>query len=399
MFGCRNGQAGAECLQDAPAASSRQDAAGWDLVAGTTIRMLWDNTGSRSTYWSRSSSDGRYIASGLAQANASNDLGQIVDLETQAVIAGNFSYAPTFFPDASGFMVQRGGGTSSSTPGGPTNGAPDVGDVAITCNMSVLQGEPAALNFDEPECVSLESQLGLYEQLGTSTNGSDYWVVYGPYDGDDGGFRPVLDNPPAAFATQSTTTLVPMLNQGSTFTFGSPVRLSTPLQGDPMLSPSGRLLVTRVKGQEQSRDIEGSAVVTAEQSGYALTLVSTSQAGSAWSASLDEVARICLSGGKPVISYDERWMVLHHYVTDADAGELGFSGANDPAFAAYRELGASNLYLVDLSNGAARRITNMAPGQHALFSHFRSDNWIYFVVRTTALSEYFVASDAALILE
>ena len=86
-------------------------------------------------------------------------------------------------------------------------------------------------------------------------------------------------------------------------------------------------------------------------------------------------------------------------VTDADAEELGFSGPEDPAFADYRERGASNLMLVDLRSGAATRITGMPPGQYALFPHFRSDGWIYFVVRTLDGAEYFVASDAALTLE
>jgi hypothetical protein len=42
----------------------------------------------------------------------------------------------------------------------------------------------------------------------------------------------------------------------------------------------------------------------------------------------------------------------------------------------------------------------MQPGQYALFPHFRSDGWIYFMVRTFGgETEYVVASDAALLLE
>jgi hypothetical protein len=92
-------------------------------------------------------------------------------------------------------------------------------------------------------------------------------------------------------------------------------------------------------------------------------------------------------------------MVLHHYVTDEDAAALGFSGPDDPAFAQYRELGASNLYLVDLLDGTSRAITRMGPGQYAIFPHFRSDGWIYFVVRTLDGDELFAASDAAVLLE
>ena len=92
-------------------------------------------------------------------------------------------------------------------------------------------------------------------------------------------------------------------------------------------------------------------------------------------------------------------MVFHHYVVDADAVDLGFSSANDTGFADYQEVGSSNLYLVDLTTGDSRRLTNMPAGQYALFPHFRSDGWIYFVVRTLENEEYFVATDAALVVE
>ena len=166
-----------------------------------------------------------------------------------------------------------------------------------------------------------------------------------------------------------------------------------------MLSPSGRLLVTRVKGREFTTRIGGRDIVTAEQSGYALHLVSTERDGDEWSATLADVGRICKTGGKAVVSYDERWMVFHHYVTLDDAAELGFASADDPDFARYLEAGASNLYLADLRDGSVHRITQMAPGQYALFPHFRSDGWIYFVVRTLDGDEWFAASDAALLLD
>jgi hypothetical protein len=89
--------------------------------------------------------------------------------------------------------------------------------------------------------------------------------------------------------------------------------------------------------------------------------------------------------------------VFHHYVTSADAVELGFTGPSDPSFAPYLAQGAANVYLMDLQTGVPTRITNMAPGQYALFPHFRSDGWIYFLVRDkNSGKEYVMASDAAL---
>jgi Tol biopolymer transport system component len=157
--------------------------------------------------------------------------------------------------------------------------------------------------------------------------------------------------------------------------------------------------VLRVKGQEFNTTVDGFDVVVAEQSGYALYAVDTAQVSGQGSASLRDLGRICLSGSKATFSYDERWLIFHHYVTDADAVDLGFSGPSDPGFADYREQGASNLMLVDLRTGSTQRITSMNPGQYALFPHFRSDGWIYFVVRTVDSAEYFAASDAALVLE
>jgi hypothetical protein len=113
------------------------------------------------------------------------------------------------------------------------------------------------------------------------------------------------------------------------------------------------------------------------------------------------IATYCVNGGKPDISYDERWMVLHTYVsnTDVDAQELGFIDQNDPGFAPYIAEGAANLFLVDLRTSLSRRITDVSPGEYALFPHFRSDGWIYFVVRNRTNTEWVAASNAALILE
>jgi hypothetical protein len=399
MFGCDEGETGAECLGGAPLARDIAGGADWD-AAGARIRILHDNSATRSRFWSRTSPDGRFIASGLSEGGRSGFTGQFVDLASERVIAADFSYDPTFFPDNSGFLVQRDGGYSSAAPGGgPTSGGADRGDVAVLCEQSVLAGDPDEVSGDEAQCVALDSEIGLYQQLAKSLDGEDYWVVFGAYDSDNGGNAPVLGNPSAAFASDGVTTLTPMINRGSSFEPGPSTRVPTPLQGDPMLSPSGQLLVTRVKGREFTTRVGGRDIVTAEQSGYALHLVSTERDGDRWSATLSDVGRICKTGGKAVVSYDERWMVFHHYVTGGDAAELGFASADDPDFDRYLEFGASNLYLVDLRDGSVHLITRMNPGQYALFPHFRSDGWLYFVVRTLDGDEWFAASDAALLLE
>lgn len=79
--------------------------------------------------------------------------------------------------------------------------------------------------------------------------------------------------------------------------------------------------------------------------------------------------------------------------------DLGFTGANDPGFMPYATQGAANIYLLELRTGRRIRVTNMGPGQYALFPHFRSDGWIYFLIRTpAAAAEHVIASDAALLM-
>lgn len=396
MYGCASGQSGSACLSSLPRAgdSSVSFSAGWEMP-GTQLRILHDNTASHTTYWSRSSADGRFIGSGLRDASDPTIAGQFVDLQGAGkTIIGDFAYDATFFPDNSGFLVQRGGYDDGSDKG-PSDGTAKSAAQAVVCPQSVIESDPNEVVGDEPGCSLIDGTFGLYQQPGKAVDGSDYWVVFGSYQSDNGGFGPTLEDPAAAFDAQSSVTLTPMLNQGNAFVAGGGSKIVTPHQGDPVLSPSGGLLVTRAKGAE----VTNGNVIRAEQAGYALYRVSASGTAGNETATLHDVGRVCLQGSKATISYDERWMVFHHYVGAADATALGFSGPNDPGFADYLTSGSSNLYLVDLTTGTSQRITNMQPGQYALFPHFRSDGWIYFVVRTLDDNEYFAASDAALVSE
>lgn len=401
MYGCAAGQTGSACLSGLPRASSTAYGAGWESAPATQIRILRDNSETPSNYWSRSSADGRFVASGLRNVDNDGFGGQIFDLQLGRNIPGDFAYDATFFPDNSGFLVQEAVEEEEVSPGAPSNGTVPSGAAALICEQSVLTSADEVTSH-EPECTLADDKFGLYQQPARALDGGDYWVVHGSYESDSGGFEPTLEDPSAAFEADSSLTLTPMLNQGGGFEVGSAVRLLTPRQGDPMLSPSGGLVVLRAKGKEVHTTEGGFDVVKAEQSGFALYRVTTgapAPGGSAPTASLQDLGRVCLSGGKAMFSLDERWLVFHHYVGAADAVALGFTGPNDPGFAPYATHGASNLYLVDLLTGAVQRITGVAPGQYALFPHFRSDGWIYFVVRTLGGEEYFAASDAALVSE
>ena len=397
-FGCTGNQSGSACLGSFPLASASGATSGWQALDGAQIRVLYDNSQSRSTYWSRVSPDGRYLASGLLQTDDDGHNGQIIDLTDSHVIPGNFRYDATFFPDGSGFIFQQEeGATTSSSDTEPTDGSVSAGAQALTCDYSVLSDgltELTGTDDQAPLCHQVNGKLGLYQQLAASVSGSDYWVVHGSYTSDNGGFEPVLNNPSAAYEATSKITLTPMVDSGNGYNAGTAQQVALPRQGDPMLSPSGTLLATRIKGRETTSSDD--SVIAAEQAGYALYSLTASSSATP---TLKDLGRLCVQGGKPTFSYDERWMVFHRYVTDSEATELGFADADAAAFQDYKDNGSANLYLVDLKDGSSKRLTNMPPGEFALFPHFRSDGWIYFVVRTIGGKEYFAATDAAILKE
>jgi len=396
-FGCLEGQSGSACLAGFPLSGASAATSDWQALGGAQIRVLHDNSAALSSYWSRASADGRYIASGLRNFDDSARAGQIIDLADGRVIPANFHYDASFFPDASGLVLQQSdGGDLGAAATEPSDGRVSARETALTCDYSVLSSNVTELSGDEPECRQIIGRVGLYQQLAKSLDGADYWVVHGSYTSDDGGFEPVLSNPSAAYEADSRVTLTALVNLGDGYRAADSVQVSLPQQGDAMLSPSGQLLATRIKGRE--RDIDQD-LIAAEQAGYALYKLGTSQSGGEALASVQDLGRICVQGGKPTFSYDERWLVFHRYVTPADAMDLGFSSADAQGFQGYRESGSANLYLVDLSSGMLTRLTNMPPGKFALFPHFRSDGWIYFVVRTLDDQEYFAATDAALLLD
>ena len=282
------------------------------------------------------------------------------------VIGVDGAYDPGFYPDNSGFMFQ-------GTPRGTG-----------TCAQSVLTtGMPTRIRFSEVGCSS--SDVGLYQHLGASLDGGDYWVVNSVWSGDPGD---ELSDPQVFADPSSRTTLLRFTNTGSGASFvpAGEVSAATAWEGNAVISPTMRMLVTQL------------ARASGEPLGYVLRGIELTRdaSGAVTSVELPELARYCLPGGKAAISLDDRWIVTHHRATNADATDLGFSGPSDPGFAAYR--GVSNVYLIDVLTGREIRVTNMQPGQRALFPHFRSDGWLYFLVRDRTLPERIVASDAGIVL-
>ena len=362
MHGCGAATDPKLCLADVPLGAEQTYGVGWDLPGHGQLRVLAD-VDYESSYWSRSSPDGRFIAHGVRNVSGS----YVLDLQRQAMrVPINAQYDPNWFPDNTGFVFQ----------GGPRN----------VCGQSVLTSNPASITMTEPECSSIAT-IGLYEHVGRALAG-DYFAIDSGFVSDDGGHEPTLRDPYASFGSTASLSFIPMIWTGTKYQAKPQVTIKTPFEGDTVMSPSAKLVITRVAGPND------------KQLGYVLRKVEATPSGTSYTIAAPEIARYCFSGGKPGFSYDERWIAFHHYVTAADAVALGFTGPSDPAFQPYLTQGAANLYLMDLGTGDAVRITNMPPGQYALFPHFRSDGWIYAVVRdTNANHEYMVASDAALLAE
>ncbi|MEZ4366401.1 MAG: PPC domain-containing protein [Kofleriaceae bacterium] len=360
MFGCSGQQTGSACLTSLPRASSKPYGAGWEAQSGATLRILREFN-FKTYYWMRSSADGRFIGNG-AQTDAG---GMISDLQENKDIPVSAAYDPGFFPDNRTWLFQ-------GTPIG-----------AAVCQMSLLTGKPNSVAFNEPAC-SAAGNVGLYQHLGQGLGNGDYFAINSQFTSDNGGDGPD-EEPTADFAADSQMTFIPLVFNGTGYVEKDPVSVDAPFEGDSVISPSTKLVVSRIAG------------AGGEQQGYALRRITLTPSGSQYSVSATPIATYCERGAKPSISFDERFMVIHHYVDAGDYADLGASAAEQ---AEYASKGSSNLYVIDLVTGTKTRVTKMKPGQFALFPHFRSDNWIYFLVRDANTDkEYAVASDAALVLE
>lgn len=343
-------------LASAPSAQSKPYGAGW-ANRGTlkVTRELAFNT----YYWMRSSPDGRFVANGAT----GGDGAVISDLQTGKDIRVQAAYDPGFFPDGRGWVFM-------GTPIG-----------AGFCTTSLLTANPDRIDFSESACGTVDN-VGLYQHLAQGLGGGDYFAINSQFTSDNPSGT-VTRDPSASFARTAQLKITPMVFDGTRYVGKPSVSTSSPYEGDSVLSPSSRLVVSRFGSD-------------AGHLGYVLRRINATPSGGSYDITTTEIGRYCTKGAKPAISFNERWMVTHHYVTAEDYADLGFASASAPGFQAILAAGSANIILVDLTTGARTRVTTMKAGQYALFPHFRSDGWIYFLVRDQNTNkEYAVASDAA----
>ncbi len=342
MFGCDPGEGHSEpqnCLTDADDVSS---AFGVDSIAGLdakpTLRRL-KTLDTATNFWMRTSADGRFVGNGGSPSSVT-DL-----LKDETILVPNALFDPGFFPDNSGFMFQGFG--------------------ARICDQSVLTKDTdQVLTLTETGCIGTE--IGLYQHMARAL-GDDghYFIVNGQFTSDVGD---AVRDPMIDFSAQSQLTLTPLTFNGTGFEPQEPALADIPFEGDGVLSPSGGYVVNREAGQFGGL-------------GYVIREVNAKQQSSGdFTVDVDtKVAVLCDEDGqghgtKPGMSFDERFMAFHHY-----------------------EDGTANIYVYDLLRDEKHKVTDMPSGERALFPHFVSNGWIYFLsAETTGQGrQHVMASDLA----
>jgi hypothetical protein len=379
MFACDAGAKPADCFKqtfegkEIFADSATKDyGKGW-AQDGSTVRVLRE-LAYHTFYWTRTSADGRFVANGMSGGGSDGaviaDLGALLSAGGPKTrdIAASAKYDPDFWPDNKGFMFQ-------GTPNG-----------GVFCAQSLLTNPATTrISFNEPQCSKLDT-IGLYQTVGQrigDNSVADHFVVNGKFASDNPGQTASDHDLEPTFGPDAKAIIRVMFAQGNDAESGYQVKqsveLNTPFEGDIMMSRSSTLLGARVAGEHgqlgyQVRQVTGTFV----DNGYRFTL--------------KPIGRICMAGNKANFSFDERFLVTHHYLTRADF-------ASDAEFATYKDKGGSDIFITDFVTGKKQRITHMNPGQFAIFPHFRSDGWLYFMVRDASgatKKEFIAASDWAI---
>ncbi len=328
-----------------------------------TVRILRELT-TPNSFWLRSSADGRFAATGGGQSGA-----QAIDL--QATLDGvsrdiglKASYDPDFFPDNKAFMFQGG---------------------AKFCSQSLLEkSSTTVVKFDEPECTGLTGHDGqLYQTVGQTVGDNslgDRFILYGNQHANDPGTSVGKDTAATAGADSSIQIFAAVAigndaDEGYKTLDENPPKIPMPYRGDTMMGRSGTIIGSRVSG-------EGGASL-----GYSIEKLNKVRAGNKYAFTTAPLGRVCMQGNKANFSFDERFLATHHYNSPSEL---------DPNDVGFQQKGSSDIVVADFVTGEKKVVTKMGPGQFALYPHFRSDGWLYFlVVDKTARKYYVVASDWA----
>ena len=331
MYGC-DGAEGLGCFSGA----QEVQIADGSISATRIVRLRDFDFGT--SFWMRSSADGRFVGNGGGSVSGYG--ATITDLVADRNIGVRGSYDPGFFPNNNGFIMQGGAGL---------------------CTQSVLTNPESyenGIDFTEPGCTHANG-INLYQHVAVDLAG-DYFIINSQFTSDSGSGN---SDPSAGFGEGSAMKFSPLVFDGSDWDQKEAVDVASPYEGDSVLSPSGRMVISRFAGPD------GTAL------GHMVRRVEAVQTGNSYDIRINQPVRfICAPGAKSNVSFDERYAVTHHY-----------------------ENGTANLFLTDLVTNNVYRITDMPADTKALFPHFRSDGWIYFL-STGSGGDAAMAIDSALVL-
>lgn len=355
MFGCGEGN-GSQCLTNLPDVTAQMTSP--EAAQRQVIRKLRDVPW-KSHWWIRSTPDGKFAGFGL------NNAAKLIDLSKQGAQANidvKASYDPQFFPNNEGF---------SFAGVGSGNGPIKV------CKMSVLTNATSAapITMNEPGCTTIISSV--YQTIGAALDNHLYFMTTGAHVNDDG--EASGTGPRAGFDGAAKTIFTPMVSDGVKFVPKPNVSVDLPFEGDQALAPSNSFLVTRFGGKTGKRGLRIRKLNVTETP---VAGVDGGASSTSYGITTEVLGTVCTNAAKGAVSYDERFIVSHEYVDQAETPTLPVKSAN--------------VILVDLLTGKTIRLTNMKDRQYAFAPHFRADGWIYWVNRDMAAgTETLVASDAA----
>ena len=347
-----------------PDAESQAFSKGW-AQDGSTMRVLRDFT-SPNSFWVRTSADGRFVATGGGSGGA-----QAMDLQatldgTRRDIGLKASYDPDFFPDNAGFMFQ------SSTK---------------YCSQSLLEKASTTLvTFNEPECSNLSAAHGLYQTVGQimgDNNLSDRFILYSIWSGDSGSYAATAKDTPPKAGSDSEINIFTAVADGSDGRYkiaATPKAYKMPYLGDTMMGRSGRIIGSRI------------ACLTPEGKGKTLgyqidSIINYEEDGSySFRDAPEKLGTICMVGNKANMSFDERFLATHHYNEPSDYSPT------DPQAEGFARSGSADVVVVDFVTGKKVKVARMNPGQFALYAHFRSDGWLYFLVVDNNTHKFYAAA-------
>jgi len=215
---------------------------------------------------------------------------------------------------------------------------------------------------------------------------SDRFILYSIWAGDSGAYTAAARDTPPRAGEDSAINVYTAVAKGSDVEEGYQIagaafKIKTPYRGDTMMARSGRLLGSR---WAYGKDAQGQTA-----GGYALEGLERVREGDHYKFELKTLGNVCLKGNKANLSFDERFLATHHYNEPSDYPE----GA-DPQYLAK---GSADVIVVDFITGKKQLVTKMPPGYFALYPHFRSDGWLYFLAVEKASGKYMaVASDWAI---